>query len=189
MQKITIIAPVAVALASIAFASPATPAEGSSPLGFYLGGGITQSRFDANKFTVDHKDNSWKAIAGVRLHEYGALEVNYVDFGKAVAPAIAGPVAGPFATRAKAYSAFGVGILPVGWVDLYAKAGVARTEARGSIAGVSFSDSATKFAYGAGVSMRLQQFAIRAEYEKYNIGSIRDLDLITLGATYTFGAM
>ncbi len=154
--------------------------------GLYVGGGITQSRFDADTFTVDHKDNSWKAIAGFRMQEYAAVEVNYVDFGKATAAAL--PAGGPLNTKASALSLFAVGILPMQWVDLYAKLGVARTEVKGSLAGFTISDNSTKFAYGAGVQFRMDKFAIRAEYEKYNTPSISDLDLITLGATYTFGA-
>jgi hypothetical protein len=38
--------------------------------GFYLGAGITQSRWDADNFEVDDvddEDNSWKVIAGYRF--------------------------------------------------------------------------------------------------------------------------
>ena len=39
--------------------------------GFYVGAGITQSRWDADNFDVDDlddEDNSWKAIAGYRFN-------------------------------------------------------------------------------------------------------------------------
>jgi hypothetical protein len=79
--------------------------------------------------------------------------------------------------------------MPLQWLDLYAKVGGARTQAKGFILGVPFNDSSTKFAYGAGLAWRLDKLAIRAEYEKYATNSVRDLDLITLGLTYTFGGM
>ncbi len=154
--------------------------------GFYVGGGITQSRFDADTFTVDHKDNSWKIIGGYRMQDNFAVEANYVDFGKATAAPL--ETGGPLRTKASALSLFAVGLLPMQYIDLFAKVGVARTEVKGTLAGFTVSDNSTKLAYGAGVQFRMDRLAIRAEYEKYNARSISDLDLITLGATYTFGA-
>jgi opacity protein-like surface antigen len=75
----------------------------------------------------------------------------------------------------------------MGPVDLYLKAGLARLDADGNMGAVVFEDKKTEFAYGAGLQFRLTNFAIRAEYEKYDTDVVGDLDLITLGATYTFG--
>lgn len=173
------------ALACVATTAPALAYEGTAPLGLYVGGGITQSRFDATTFSVDNKDKSWKAIAGWRFQDYAAMELNYVDFGNATASAA--PLGVPSASEASATSLFVVGTVPLQWLNLYAKAGGARTQAKGSIRGVPFNDSSTRFAYGAGLGWRLDSLAIRAEYEKYTTNSVQDLDLITLGMTYTFG--
>jgi OOP family OmpA-OmpF porin len=154
--------------------------------GFYLGGGLTQAHFDSGTFTLDHKDHGWKLIGGTRMDRNFAFEANYVDFGKAVAPAAA--LLGPAGTKASAFSGFVVGIMPVGVIDLYAKAGAARTRAKGQIQGVVFSDHSWGFAYGAGIAFNLANLGLRAEYEKYNVNSVRDLDLITLGAVYNFHA-
>jgi hypothetical protein len=175
----------AAALASLTLSGLAMAQGDDIVNGFYLGAGVTQSRFDADTFTIDHKDNSWKAIAGLRISDTAAIEANYVDFGKATAPAVV--AGGPFATKASAISLFAVGIMPAGWTELYVKVGAARTSADGNIGGFRFRDAPIKFAYGAGLQFRLQQLALRAEYEKYNTPVINDLDLITLGATYTFG--
>jgi OOP family OmpA-OmpF porin len=156
-----------------------------APLGLYVGGGITQSRFDANTFSVDNKDKSWKAILGFRIVENFSMEANYVDFGNATAPAA--PLGLLVPTEAIATSLFLVGTLPLQWLDLYAKAGAARTQAKGSSLGLPFNESSTKFAYGAGLAWRLDRLGIRAEYEKYTTDSVQDLDLITLAITYTFG--
>ncbi len=173
------------ALAAMVAALPTMAYEVNAPLGLYVGGGITQSRFDAKTFSVDNKDKSWKAIAGWRFHDYAAMELNYVDFGNATAPAA--PLGVPSPSEATASSLFVVGILPLQWLDLYAKAGGARTRAKGSILGARFNDSSTKFAYGAGLAWRLDKLGTRAEYEKYTTNSVQDLDLITLALTYTFG--
>ena len=86
------------ALVCITTTAPALAYEGTAPLGLYVGGGITQSRFDATTFSVDNKDKSWKAIAGWRFQDYAAMEINYVDFGNATAPAV--PLGVPSASEA-----------------------------------------------------------------------------------------
>jgi OmpA-OmpF porin, OOP family len=156
--------------------------------GFYLGAGITQSRWDADNFDVDDlddEDNSWKAIAGYRFHPNFAVEANYIDFGEASAPAT--PPAARFDAEAKGFAMYAVGTVPISMVDLYAKAGAARIDGEGRFGDVGFQDDATEFAYGAGIRLRLQNFGIHAEYEKFDTDVVGDLDLITLGATYSFG--
>ena len=156
--------------------------------GFYMGAGLTQSRWDADNFDVDDlddEDNSWKAIAGYRFHPNFAVEGNYVDFGETSAPAT--PAAARFDAEAKGLALYAVGIVPVSMVDLYAKAGAARIDGEGRLGDVGFEDDATEFAYGAGVRLRLQNFGIHAEYEKFDTDIVGDLDLISIGATYSFG--
>ncbi|MEO8314619.1 MAG: outer membrane beta-barrel protein [Pseudomonadota bacterium] len=127
----------AVALTVGSAAQAQSYADDESVTGFYLGGGAAQSRFDSGTFTLDHKDNGWKLIAGTRLTNSFAIEANYVDFGKAIAPAIV--LLGPTATKASAYSVFVLGITPAGMFDLYLKAGAARTRAKGQINDQPFS--------------------------------------------------
>jgi OOP family OmpA-OmpF porin len=183
-RSTSLIVGAAVALGMGSAARTASGADYEPASGFYIGGGITQSRFDSGTFTLDHKDHGWKAIAGARLNRNFGFEANYVDFGKAQAPA--GALLGPPGTSATAISAFALGLMPVSMLDLYVKAGAARTKAKGQIGGTQFSDHSTKFAYGAGAAFNLANFSLRLEYEKYNMPSVRDLDLITLGAVYTF---
>jgi hypothetical protein len=154
--------------------------------GFYLGGAITQARFDEDNFSlddVDDEDNSWKIVGGYRFHENFAFEASYVDFGEMSAPALG--AGGPFNAEAKGFSAFAVGMIPVPYVDLYAKLGAAQidSEARGP---QNIDDDATEFAYGAGAQWRWRNLALRAEYEVFDTDVIGDVDLISLGATYTF---
>lgn len=157
--------------------------------GFYVGGGLNQSRFDTDNFSVsdiDDEDNSWKAIAGFRFNPNFALEANYIDFGKATSPSLA--IGGPFGAEADAFALYAVGLWPIGSLDLYAKVGAAQINAKGRVAAVLFKDDATEFAYGAGLQYRWGALAARAEYEKYDTDVIGDLDLITVGLTYTFGS-
>jgi hypothetical protein len=160
--------------------------------GFYLGAAVTQARFDDENFSLDDidndafddEDNSWKVVGGFRFHENFAVEGSYIDFGETSAPLLVGT--GPFSAEAKGFSAFLVGMVPVPYFDLYAKAGAARIDAETNGLPVNFDDDTTEFAYGAGAQWRWQNLAVRAEYEKFDTDIIGDLDLISVGATYTF---
>ena len=164
-------------------ASAASAAEG-----MYIGGAVEQSRFDSDNFTVedqDKEDFGWKVIGGYRFTPHFAIETAYTDFGRSNAPSAA--IGGPFEAKADALSAFGVGLLPIGnAVDLYAKAGAARIKAKGNVGAVFFDDKETEFAYGAGVQFKLGNVGLRAEYEKFDTDVIGDLDVISVGLTYTF---
>jgi hypothetical protein len=155
--------------------------------GFYAGGGITQARFDDDNFSlsdVDDEDNSWKVIGGYRFHENFAAELNYVDFGELSAQQLTGT--GSFTAEAKGLTAFAVGLIPVPYVDLFAKVGLAKIDAKTRGLLTDFDDDTTEFAYGAGAQWRWRNLAVRAEYEKFDTDIIGDLDLISVGATYTF---
>lgn len=153
------------------------------------GAAVLQSHFDSDHFSVediDKKDIGWKITAGYRFTPNLAVEGAYTDFGKSHAPAIS--VGGPFEASADAISLFGVGLWPVGPVDLFAKAGAARINAKGNVGAVLFDDKATEFAYGAGAQLNLGRLGLRAEYEKFDTDVIGDLDIVSLGFVFTFGA-
>jgi hypothetical protein len=155
--------------------------------GFYAGGAITQARFDDENFSlddVDDEDNSWKVIAGYRFHENFAAEASYIDFGELSAQQLVGT--GSFTAEAKGLSLFAVGLIPVPYVDLFAKIGAAKIDSKTRGLVTNFDDDTTEFAYGAGAQWRWRNLAVRAEYEKFDTDIIGDLDLISLGATYTF---
>jgi hypothetical protein len=155
--------------------------------GFYAGGAITQARFDEDNFSladVDDEDNSWKVIGGFRFHENFAVEANYIDFGELSARQLIGT--GSVTAEAKGISLFAVGLIPVPYVDLFAKIGGAKIDAKTRGLLTNFDDDTTEFAYGAGAQWRWRNLAVRAEYEKFDTDIIGDLDLISVGATYTF---
>lgn len=174
-------------LAMLTVAAAAVAQEPEESKGFYFGGGITQTRFDAENFSaadVDDEDNSWKIIAGWRFTPQFALEGNYVDFGEATAGSLVPGVAGSSA-NAQAFAAYAVGMIPVPWFDLFAKAGAAQIDAELRDPSGNVDDDTTEFAYGGGAQLRLGNLAVRAEYEKFDTDVIGDLDLISLSATFT----
>lgn len=156
--------------------------------GFYIGGSGIQSRFDADEFDVedvDEEDTGWKVFLGMRPTDHFAIEGGFTQFGQAEAPAVA--PGGPFEAKAEGFSVFGVGILPVGPVDLFAKAGLARIDAEGTVGAVLFEDKATEFAYGVGAQMNFGRLGVRAEWEKVDTDVIGDLDVLSLGVVFSFG--
>jgi opacity protein-like surface antigen len=70
---------------------------------------------------------------------------------------------------------------------VFAKAGLvnADTSFSGTV-GEKFSGSGTDFSYGAGVQFRLLSLSARVEYEVYDVDDFDDLNMISVGLTYTF---
>ncbi len=145
------------ALSAALLLSTGALAQDAEPVtGFYLGAAFTQARFDNDDFDVDdidNEDNSWKLVAGVRTHRAFGFEFDYINFGKSTQPSV--PAGGPFEAKAEGFALYGLGLLPLGPVDLFAKAGIARIDAKGNVGAVFFEDKATEFAYGVGAQWRL----------------------------------
>ncbi|MGE0580740.1 MAG: outer membrane beta-barrel protein [Steroidobacteraceae bacterium] len=153
--------------------------------GFYLGAAASQSQIDGFTGNFDLKDTGYKVIAGFRPLDVFAVELNYMDLGSDSATL----GAANFSAEATALAGFGMLMLPLPFVDLYVKAGVARWEAKGSLSSVTVSslkDSGTEFAYGAGVQAHFGSLGARLEYESFDIENTDGLDLFSLGLTWTF---
>lgn len=146
--------------------------------GFYLGAGVGQANVDVDALGVDGDDTGFKVIAGFRPLDFFAVELNYIDFGTVED--------GPVKVDADAIAAFAVGFLPVGPVDLYAKAGLADSDASARVGNLRDSTDGTDFAYGVGVQFRFLSLSARLEYEKFDLDDVDDLNMLTLGVTYTF---
>lgn len=159
-------------------------------LGPYVGAAITQSRWDEEEFDVvelDDEDNSWKAMVGWRFHPNFAAELDYVDFGETSAPIT--PLGERFNAEAKAWAVYAVGLIPISTFDIYGKLGAAWIDGEGRFGDVAFEDDATEFAYGVGARWRIENFGVQLEYEKFDTDVVGDLDLLSLGVTYTFDMM
>lgn len=132
------------------------------------------------------------------------IELQYTDFGSLSAGLANKGLGGLSKVDAKAttLSALGYLPLPVPFLDVYGKLGVARlhettTEVSPfpfcpAVAGSScvpsssnLSDWSTNFAYGAGVQGKIGDLAIRAEYERIS-ASGENPSIASLGVTWTF---
>jgi OOP family OmpA-OmpF porin len=157
--------------------------------GFYLGAGVSKAKVKdivGSGSDLDIDDTAWKIIAGFRPLDVFAVEANYMDLGSESASFGLGNAH----ADAKAVSAYAIGFLPIPFVDLYGKAGLARWELNGRTNGggalVRFDDKGTEFAWGAGAQVHFGSLAARLEYDNFDIKNTDGVDMYTLGVTWTF---
>jgi OOP family OmpA-OmpF porin len=190
-------------------ASPAAFARDPALAGPYFGGSIGDStvkfKDDQTREEFDADDTGFKVIAGYRIIDWVAVELNYTDFGKPV-DRIFGV---DLQTDYSAVSVSALGMLPLGSnFDLFGRLGVARLDAKFSARGFSGSDSdkSTEPVFGIGAQFRASNLAVRIEYEGILLdANNRDdhdwwdddwddnndsgdwLSMLSLGFTYKFG--
>jgi opacity protein-like surface antigen len=195
------------------------PVAAANPLGFYVGGAVGQATVRADQvlfvdptgipftgpISLSKNHAGWKLLGGLRPISLIGAEFEYVDFGSSTAshtPAGFG-IGYTADMRAKAAAAFGVlyAPLPVPFLDVYGKAGLARLQTtvnanagQGCFAPLFCAvhggelhrdQTEVRFGYGAGTQVKLDRFAIRVEYERIS-ASKGDPDLLSIGATWTF---
>ena len=158
-------------------------------LGLYAGAGITRAKVeDIFHSNFNLSNTSWKIYAG--LHPTGfpfGVDVDYMDLGSADS----GTFLGPAHADTKAFAAYAVGYLPIPVpdIDVYGKAGLARWSFNGSLPQqglLGLSENGTDFAWGVGGQVHfLGRFAVRIEYEHFNIREADDVQLYSLGVSYT----
>ena len=182
----------------------ASSASADNLLGLYVGAGVGESTvrsdygFDPDYPTDSHPHHTaWKAMAGIRPIPFVGAEAEYIDFGH---PSSADNYSETSNFEAdshpKAGILSGVGYVPLPFVDLFAKLGVARLETNvntyseedcGTCVPVLTRQKVweTKLAYGAGVQAHFLGLAVRGEYERIS-SSLGDPDAYMLSATWTF---
>jgi OmpA-OmpF porin, OOP family len=199
LRSTTLAAAVAVPL----FAASAV--YGAEP-GFYIGASAGQTTAKAsatlplvgggtNTFHFDKTETGYKGYLGYNFLPWLGVEGGYVDLGS---PEDHATVAGVGGINGKAdlngWEGFLVGSLPIGPVDLFAKAGAIRANFDLKINGsalptnLNAHDSNSLFAWGGGLAWNFaRHWALRAEYESYDVSKLDDLYFVSGGITYTFG--
>jgi OOP family OmpA-OmpF porin len=160
----------ALAAATLAF-SPVVAAD-SGP---YVGAGIGYFGLDADGF--DGSDTAFKLFGGYRMNQYFATELEYIDGGK--------PDDSGFEIDISGFNLSVLGSWPVTeQFDVFAKLGVLfwDAEARG------FGDeSGEDFSYGIGADFKFgDNWAIRGEYQRFEIEDTDTADLVSLGVYFRF---
>jgi Outer membrane protein beta-barrel domain len=172
----------------------------AAEVGFYLGGSIGQTTVEfeetvddgdggSTDFHFDSDDTGYKLFVGYNFLPWLGVEGGYIDFGNPADdlnipnfPNVDADI------EVTGWEAFLVGTLPLGPVDLFIKGGgvAAELDAELKVTGFpseSFNESDEYGAYGVGAAFNFGKFAIRAEYEAYDV-DIDDLYFISVGATY-----
>ncbi len=147
--------------------------------GLYIGAGVGDASVEEGDF--DESDTGYKAFVG---YNFGviplvdlAVEASYVDFGS--------QSSGPFNIEATGVNVFGLAGLSFGPFGIFAKAGTISWDADFSAGPASGSASGTDPAYGVGARLALGSFAVRAEYEVYDLDTT-DVEMISVSGVYTF---
>jgi len=189
----------------LALAAGSAAASSINPLGFYIGGGVGQTRsgirnfdsfgFEGTAAPWDDHPTAWNAIIGIRPLSRFAVEAQYIDFGATTFDS--GDVVNSRA-RADALALYAVGFLPIPlpYLDLFGKIGMARVRAKaaGQTACDSPRDCAfgfddrrsdSEFSYGLGAQLKYEGVALRLEYQGTTtyIGSPR---AVMVEMTWTF---
>ena len=155
--------------------APATTFAGADS-GLYIGGGVGDASVKDGAF--DESDSSYKVFGG---YNFGviplidlAIEASYVDFGS--------PSSSTDKVEITAVNAFGLAGLSFGPFGVFAKAGAINWDMDSSLDG---SNSGSDPAYGVGARFALGSFAVRAEYELYDVDQA-DVEMLSVSAVFTF---
>ena len=180
--------------------------------GFFLGAGAGQSTMKAESnnnlgptLKLDESDNAYKFYGGLNFTKWFGIEGGYIELGNQnqseTFPVVVtgNPDKVEAEVSANGWQGFGVLYLPLGNFDLFAKVGGiaanidVETKVRfpGPIppAGTehdSSSEGNGMMAYGAGAMYNFGHWAIRAEYEAYDVDKLDDLYAVTGSLQYTF---
>jgi hypothetical protein len=172
----------------------AETACGAEP-GFYFGASIGESDTSIESGAAslyDGTDSGYKIHGGWRLRDWLAVEVSYVDLGSIKLQQNL-PDVSSFEIEQVGYDVSGVLLWPIGSFDLFAKAGLIRSESdhvTSTPTGVVESDDDdTDFSWGVGAQWWLGRFGARVEYQRFAISNGEAFDrpeLLAIGFSWTF---
>ncbi len=154
----------------------------------YIGAGLTNDDLrDIAATNSNLSSTNWKVWAGVRPISLFAVEADYMDLGSQnITTIIAGGATNTHLDY-KAFAGYAVGYvpIPVPYLDVFGKVGLARWTQSGSTAGgpgglLSLSDNGTQFAWGIGGQLRFGNVGARLEYENFSIRNTGGVNLVSL---------
>lgn len=169
-----------ISMAWIILGVPAAAVAGADS-GFYIGAGVGNATIDNSDAGFDESDSAYKIFGGynigfIPLVDF-AVEASYVDFGK--------PTAAGSSIEVTGFNAYGLAGLSFGPLGVFAKAGALSWNEDSTFGTTSSSDSGTDPAYGVGARLAIGSFAVRAEYEVYDLGNT-DLGMASISGVFTF---
>jgi hypothetical protein len=159
------------------------PAFADDLLGIYVGAGVGRTALNQDYYQIDAHATGWKLLAGWRPISFLGIEAEYADLGNKGVTTYGGTT--HVSTDANATAAYVLGYLPVPlpWIDVYGKVGAARLKANTSAypypgvgtciapapcGPVSYDSSKNNIAWGGGLQFKLDRWAARVDYERFD---------------------
>jgi opacity protein-like surface antigen len=181
-------------LTVLALGSTAAQAENGF---FYLGVGAARnslsdlSDFGLGPLSPNLDNTSWKAFLGMRPLNWLAVEADYYDLGSGSG----GDAFYQTHADGKAFAVYAVSFLPIPlpMLDIYGKAGLARSKVNGESSSTymlgttsSVSSSGTGFAWGIGAQAHISMVGVRLEYEGFSVPNSSDARVASLSVFLNF---
>jgi len=175
----------------LAFIAAPAFAQLENPEGFYLGGGVGDFSTDVDGIGevdevvgFDTDDNATRLFGGWRFNNFVSVQLDYTDFGDSrTATQELDATA-----NTTGFSPVVIGTLPLGPVELFAKAGVIFYDLEVDTPNDKLIDtSGEDVVLGAGIGGTvLERLNLRAEYERIDIDELDDADAVWLTASWRF---
>ena len=181
---------VAMAILFALAAAPAVAADNES--GLYVGAGVGRFNVEIDDVedvtdaigSFDADDTTFKAFAGWRFNPYLGVELDYIDLGNPEdfidGRRVSADVNG--------FAPYLVGTLPIGPVELFAKAGYLFYDVKVDVDDLDIEDDSNEdLVYGAGIGLTVfEHLHARLEYEVIDIGEVDDANALWVSAAWRF---
>lgn len=181
-----------IAVAAVVGLIATSASAADNDTGLYLGAGAGQFNVEIDSLAdvpetaenFDDDDTCWKIFAGWRFAKFFAVELNYMDLGKAEDSL--GPI--PVKTEINGFAPYLVGTVPLGPVELFARAGYYFYDIKINQESIeTLDDSADDFVYGAGIGLTLfDHLHARLEYEVIEISEVDDSNAFWISGAWRF---
>ena len=177
---------------AILLALAAAPAVADNESGLYAGAGFGRFNVEIDDVgdvpdtigSFDADDTTFKAFAGWRFNPYLGVELDYIDLGNPE-DRIDGRRVG---ADVNGFAPYLVGTLPVGPVELFAKAGYLFYDVKVDVDDLDIEDDSNEdFVYGGGIGVTMfEHLHARLEYEVIDIGEVDDANALWVSAAWRF---
>lgn len=182
----------ATALAAVVAAPAFAQSEGNTS-GLYLGAGVGRFNVEIDNAeelaqtvqSFDSDDTSWKVFGGWRFLPWLAVELDYIDLGKPEDTLGSGV---KISTEVNGFAPYVVGTLPLGPIELFARAGYYFYDIKVNAQSIKTVDESDEdFVYGGGVGITLfEHLNARLEYEVIDASQVKDANALWLSGAWRF---
>lgn len=177
-----------VAMLAVAFMPGSAFADEES--GLYLGVGWGQFSSGIDNIedldeAFDEDTGAYKIFGGWRFAPWLSVQLDYMDLGDADTDFTPGR---RFEVSTKTWAPSVVGTLPIGFVELFASAGLLYYDVETTLNGNEVSDESDRgevYSVGVGITV-LERLALRLEYQMFEIDELDDSDTIWLTGAWRF---